>query len=330
MGAARYAFNLESLIVITNLAVYSLSFYVAFENTSELHTIDGTPSPDAVRSCTQWRISALTMSLAWINLLFHMRLINTIGRYVILFQEILVSFFTVFLIILILLIGFGLSFHMLLSHRDNFAEPEDALLKTMMMMSGEIEYGEMFFKDKPPLGWDQDWDQGPEHVPFPVVTYTIFIAFFFLVCLVALNVFVGLAVDDTRKFLEKAQIRKLTMRLKFILELENQMVVKPFIEILVKQIMGKKSYLKNRIEKGSKFEKKLTEDLPPSSFENRIFERMVKKEKSEKEIEETEQEKEETKQLLRNVKRKFSMTLTRLDSTSNKSPGGSKKVTTEG
>ena len=115
---------MESLIVTTNMVVYSLSFYVAFQNTSDFYKIDGTASPDDVRSCTHWQISALTMILAWINLLFHMRLMNRIGQYVILFQEILVSFFTVFLVIFILLVGFGLSFHMLLSHRENFALPK--------------------------------------------------------------------------------------------------------------------------------------------------------------------------------------------------------------
>merc|ERR1712048_1070592 len=115
----------------------------------------------------------------------------------------------------------------------------------MMMMSGEIEFGEMFFKDRPPEGFGDNWDQGHEHVPFPVVTYTIFIAFFFLVCLVALNVFVGLAVDETRKFIETAQIRKFLMRLRFTLELENQR----WIRKMVKGFVTKDGYLKNRIKK---------------------------------------------------------------------------------
>ena len=294
------ALYLENLVVITNMAVYGLAFYVVFENTSTFNKSDGATTTVDVRSCKQWQIGALTMTLAWINLLFHMRLSHKIGKYVILFQDILVSFLLVFLVILILLIGFGLSFHMLLSHRDNFAEPEDALLKTMMMMSGEIEYGEMFWKDRPPQGWDQDWDQGAEHVPFPVVTYTIFIAFFGLVCLVALNVFVGLAVDETRKFVETAQIRKLTMRMRFVLELEHHWSFSWFFGK-----NDKKSYLKDVIKKGTSFEKGLTEDLPPTTFENRIFERKVKIEESKKKMKETEQEKEFMKKLLRDVSDKF-------------------------
>ena len=232
----------------------------------------------------------------------------------------------------------GLSFQILLSHRDNFAEPEDALLKTMMMMSGEIEFGEMFFKDRPPLGWGQDWDQGPEHVPFPVVTYTIFIAFFGLVCLVALNVFVGLAVDETRKFVETAQIRKLTMRMRFVLELEHHWSFPWFFPK-----NEKKSYLKDFIKKGTSFEKGLTEDLPPTTFENRIFERKVKIEESKKKMKETEQEKEFMKKLLRDVSDKFNTSelqnilkmkpsdipiiLKQMDPTTDQKPDSSKIVT---
>ena len=55
---------------------------------------------------------------------------------------------------------------------------------------------------------------------FPFITYTTFLVFFFLVSIVALNVLVGLTVDDIRNFLENADLRKLTMRLKFIMEME--------------------------------------------------------------------------------------------------------------
>ena len=89
------------------------------------------------------------------------------------------------------------------------------------MISGEIEYGNIFFKDNPPLdfgeGWDQDWEQ----VPFPFVTYTMFIAFVIAVTFLAFNVLVGLTVDDIRNFLAIADLRKLCMRLEFIRQMEQ-------------------------------------------------------------------------------------------------------------
>ena len=90
-----------------------------------------------------------------------------------------------------------------------------------LMMSREMDYVSIFFKDNPPLGWGNDWDQDWEKVPFPFITYGMFLVFFFFVSIVALNVLVGLTVDDIRNFLENADLRKLTMRLKFILQMEQ-------------------------------------------------------------------------------------------------------------
>ena len=82
----------------------------------------------------------------------------------------------------------------------------------MIMISGEIDYSEIFFKDNPPLQWGDKWDQGHEMVPFPVITYGMFLIFLVFVSIVAINVLVGLTVDDIRNFLENADLRKLTMR----------------------------------------------------------------------------------------------------------------------
>ena len=101
---------------------------------------------------------------------------------------------------------------------------------------GEIEYGDIFFKDQPSLGWGPNWDQNWEKVPFPVVTYTMFLAFVISVTFVAFNVLVGLTVDDIRKFQGNADLRKLSMRLKFIRQVEQVGSWKPKDEALDNQI----------------------------------------------------------------------------------------------
>ena len=54
----------------------------------------------------------------------------------------------------------------------------------------------------------------------------MFIAFVIAVTFLAFNVLVGLTVDDIRKFLGNADLRKLSMRLEFIRQMEQ---VKPII-----------------------------------------------------------------------------------------------------
>ena len=91
----------------------------------------------------------------------------------------------------------------------------------LLTISGEIEYGEIFFKDKPPLNFGDQWDQDWFKVPFPFITYSMFIAFVIAVTFLAFNVLVGLTVDDIRKFLGNADLRKLSMRLEFIRQMEQ-------------------------------------------------------------------------------------------------------------
>ena len=49
---------------------------------------------------------------------------------------------------MILVVGFSLSFHILLTHMKQFSTPGHSILKTLIMMSGEYDYGDIFFPDR--------------------------------------------------------------------------------------------------------------------------------------------------------------------------------------
>ena len=207
-----------------------------------------------------------------------------VGKYIILFQDVIFTFLSVSIVFVIMIIGFAFGFHILLSNRQEFETPYDALLKSFMMMSGEIDYGEIFFKDKDPLGWGEDFDQGHEQVAFPVITYAMFLVFLFLVSIVAINVLVGLTVDDIRNFLENADLRKLTMRLKFILMMER----------LTMKKKQKKEKLDDQIKKG-KLEASTTSDLISKV---RIWEKVEKKIEESRKRGEQERERKSMKDLI--------------------------------
>ena len=67
-----------------------------------------------------------------------MRLLNTIGIYIIVFEDVILTFLKIAVVFVIFLVGFALSFHILLSHRQEFENYCDALLKTIIMMSGDL------------------------------------------------------------------------------------------------------------------------------------------------------------------------------------------------
>ena len=48
---------------------------------------------------------------------------------------------------MILVVGFSLSFHILLTHMEKFSTPGNSIMKTLIMMSGEYDYGDIFFPD---------------------------------------------------------------------------------------------------------------------------------------------------------------------------------------
>ena len=144
------------------------------------------------------------------------------GKYIILFQGVIRTFSGVFFVGVPLVFAFACSFFMLLYNRDNFQTLNDSMMKTWIMLSGEFNYEDIFFKENPPRGFSEDWDMGYEHVPFPIATYTLFIVFYFLASMVALNVLVGLIVDATfRNFVEMADLRMMSMRLYYMLGVER-------------------------------------------------------------------------------------------------------------
>ena len=151
------------------------------------------------------------------------------------------------------------------------------------VISGEIEYGNIFFKDNPPLGFGERWDQDWEKVPFPVVTYTMFIAFVIACAFLAFNVLVGLTVDDIRKFLDNADLRKVSMRLEFIRQMEQ-----------VDQIQWiktkKKDPLNNIIAKKTSFEDMIWKEIEKREMKSRkkgkIEEEMNKMQSKIKELKE--------------------------------------------
>ena len=155
-----------------------------------------------------------------------------------------------------------------------------------MYVSGEMDYGSIFFKDKPPLGFGDDWDQDWEKVPFPVVTYTLFLTFVISVTFIAFNVLVGLTVDDIRKILNNAETRNLMMKNDFMIWQMGQ--VEQILWIKTRQ----KDPLNNIITKRTQFGMLIWKEIEKRQVESR------KKGKVEKELSEVQEKMKELKVML--------------------------------
>lgn len=102
----------------------------------------------------------------------------------IIFISVTVNFSKFLLAYSCLLAAFGLAFSVLFSNYPSFHMPE-VLVKTVMMMSGELEYEDIFYNNT------------EEHpIQYPLTAYAMFLIFTLLVTVILTNLLVGLAVSD--------------------------------------------------------------------------------------------------------------------------------------
>jgi hypothetical protein len=83
-------------------------------------------------------MGAVTVTLAWLNLLSAIRQLPHLGIYVIMFFDILKTFFKFAVVFIVFIIAFGLGFHILLSNQTPFEFVGNSLLKTSIMMIGTL------------------------------------------------------------------------------------------------------------------------------------------------------------------------------------------------
>eukprot|EP00092_Neocalanus_flemingeri_P034661 GFUD01037707.1.p1 GENE.GFUD01037707.1~~GFUD01037707.1.p1 ORF type:complete len:1460 (+),score=369.86 GFUD01037707.1:404-4381(+) len=204
-----YFFLKQEWALIFDLAVYIQALVIAFNETYVIETPEHPQLRTYLRSCFQWQVSAACVTLAWINLLVYMRQMSLVGKYIIILNDIIYTFVTFVVIFIIFVIGFTFGFYLLLHTQGSFETISTAFMKTLIMMSGEFDYGDIFFPD------------GEASAPFPTITYILFIVFFILLALILLNLLVGLSVSDVAIFVEVADLKKMSMRLKFVLNMEH-------------------------------------------------------------------------------------------------------------
>ena len=190
-----------------DVTVYVLACIIAQQGYYNPDGINGEET--YLKPCWVWQVCAVAITVGWINLLIYMRQMPLFGKYIIIFNDIIYTFVSFAVIFVIFIVSFTLGFHVLLhSQVENFNSFKDAFMKTMIMMSGEFDYGDIFFPED-------------SSTAYPGLTYAFFIIFFILLSIILLNLLVGLSVSDVSIFVEVAGLKKMSMRLKFVLNMER-------------------------------------------------------------------------------------------------------------
>ena len=150
----------------------------------------------------QWQIGSICILLAWLVLVFFIEKVLILGKYVVMFHRIFINSLQFFPVFSLFIIGFAFSFSMLLSNKeDDFNHMPTVIMKTLSMMIGELDFEKVFIENS--------W-----------ANYIVFALFVSLVCIITLNLLVGLAVGDINKVENDAYVTLMKMKIEFLLQIQ--------------------------------------------------------------------------------------------------------------
>ncbi|GAB1607428.1 transient receptor potential cation channel subfamily A member 1 homolog [Argonauta hians] len=168
----------------------------------------------------QWNLGAIGIFFAWIDLILFVQKVPRFGIYVVMFNDILYTFVQFAIVFALFIVAFAFGFFALLRQRldiqdqvvpyDQFSNFWKSLMKTFVMMIGELEFDDIFFSSDAKL-------------QFTVTTYLMFLIFLVLGSIIIMNLLVGLAVDDIKEVQNKATLKRRAMQVELVLDLEKIM-----------------------------------------------------------------------------------------------------------
>ncbi|XP_011874709.1 PREDICTED: transient receptor potential channel pyrexia-like isoform X2 [Vollenhovia emeryi] len=161
----------------------------------------------------QHHVAALGVLLVWIELMMVVGRFPMFGIYVQMFTQVSINFFKFLAAYVCLIVGFSLGFSVLHKNYKSFANPLVSLLKTVIMMSGELEFEDVFFDDEAPL-------------QYPGTAHLMLLGFVILVTVILTNLMVGLAVSDIQELRRCAGLDRLVRRAELVAHLESMLFSK--------------------------------------------------------------------------------------------------------
>ncbi|GAB1869853.1 Transient receptor potential channel pyrexia [Camponotus japonicus] len=161
----------------------------------------------------QYHIAALGILLAWIELMIVVGRFPMFGIYVQMFTQVSINFFKFLAAYICLIVGFSLGFNVLHDKYKSFTNPLISLLKTVIMMSGELEFEDVFFDDKTSL-------------KYPGTAHLMLLSFVILVTVILMNLMVGLAVSDIQELRRCAGLDRLVRRAELVAHVESMLFSK--------------------------------------------------------------------------------------------------------
>ena len=160
------------------------------------------------RSPWEHHVAACVILISWIELLLLVGRFPLFGLYVQMFSQVTRNFGKFLFAYICLINSFSLSFGILFHNHAQFRGYLLRLLKTLVMMTGELEYDDFFFSKN-------------DDILYPWTSQIIFAMFLVFGTIILMNLLVGLAVSDIQGLQKSAGLDRLVRQTELIASLEN-------------------------------------------------------------------------------------------------------------
>ena len=181
---------------------------IIFPDDASLIFANGSSTKDMPYDITKVRVvryaAAISSFFTWMEFMMLLSRFPSLGTYVLMFTRVSKSIIKFMLAFSSLLIGFALSFMVLFYESPTFKNFPSSLIKTLMMMIGEIEYGQLY-----------------NDLQMPTISLISIVFFLFLVCIVMANLLIGLAVSDIPELQRQGKIRRLAKQAASLVSFEK-------------------------------------------------------------------------------------------------------------
>lgn len=170
-------------------------------------------------------VATTALLLSWLEMMFLLSRFPNWGYYVLMFGKVSTNVIKILLTFAFLVIGFALSFMIQFHSQKPFESPWAALVKTIVMMTSEFDYGDLV-KEK----------DSKKFVTSLLVVRVIFLIFLILAAIVLMNLMVGVAVNDLHNLRVLGNVRRLGKQVEFLGSLEHLVYNRILTKILPTQL----------------------------------------------------------------------------------------------
>lgn len=184
----------------------------------------------------QHHVAALGVVLVWIELMMVIGRFPMFGIHVQMFTQVSINFFKFVAAYVWLIIGFAFGFTVLHNNYKSFTNPFISLLKTVIMMSGELEFEDVFFPENNTEENNKE-ENKKEELQYPGTAHLMLLSFVILVTVILTNLMVGLAVSDIQELRRCAGLDRLVRRAELVAHFENMLFSKLLDQAPAKKII---------------------------------------------------------------------------------------------